>query len=99
MEAGEKLRYTKDSAKILVDSLWVDWTDTWINSKSFKEKLRSIIDNADNEREGIIDESKKWLKKEKIRLNQDQETFKNIDKTIWGLDKANKLQIKDYQSF
>ena len=99
LEAGEKLRYTKDSAKTLVDSLWVDWTDTWINSKSFKEKLISIIESADNEREEIIDESKKWLKKEKIRLNQDQETFKNIDKTIWGLDKANKLQIMAYQSF
>ncbi len=70
LDAWEDLKYTKDSAKTLVDSLWVAWTDTWINSKSFKEKLRSIVENAENNKEIIITETKKETSKVKESIEK-----------------------------
>jgi len=41
-ERREEIRYTRESAKILVDSIWVKWNETWISKKSLKEKLKEI---------------------------------------------------------
>jgi len=42
-EKNEAFKYTTKAAKILVDELKINWTDTWINEDSFKERLETIV--------------------------------------------------------
>ena len=41
-ERNNVISYTKKSANILVNELWVVWTDTWVSKKSLKAKLKEI---------------------------------------------------------